>query len=210
MKKLLFTALASSLSLCGYAQTKGTSTLGFGVNVTTFKSEYSSLPENKTENKLRFYSLGYGLFIEDNTRIGLDLNYGSSKYDTGLNLHQENKNYGGNFTYQRYYPLIKTLYAYAGGLAGYSYYKQENNDINQPVASLSSNRYALGAYGGLTWFVSKRFAFETNLLSANISYSSEKQDNPTFTSGFKSKQTSFNMTTQGFIDDLGFKIYLLF
>jgi len=211
MKKILFTALAASLSLCGYAQTKGTNALGFGVNVNSGKNEYNNSPEIRNENKTRSFTLGYGLFIEDNTRVGLDLNYGTNEFSTNENIDQSSKLYGGNLTYQRYYPLIKTLYAYAGGKAGYSYSKQKNYNrtTNQREDTATGNSYSLGGYGGLTWFVSKCFAFETNLLSANISYNSQEQNNTNF-QDYKTKQTSFNMSTDGFIDNLGFKIYLLF
>ena len=204
MKKKLLTAVAVLASLCGYAQTKGTSTLGLGVNVSTNKTEFNDQSASDSKTKQNSFSLGYGLFIKDNTRIGIDLQYGEgngNSFDT--------KSYGGNVTYQEYYPLIKKLYAYAGGKAGYGYTTQKSENPDSYNGNTKSNQYSLGVYGGLTWFVSKRFAFETTLLSANASYFNFKQkiNDATVT---ENKQTNFNLTTQGFIDDLGFKIYLLF
>lgn len=210
MKKQLFTAFAVVLSLCGYAQTKGTSTLGFGANVSTNKSSSNfGNSENTITNKNRYFSLGYGHFIKDNARIGLELSYGNNTNEqTANDYSNESKTYGGNISYQKYYPLIKTLYAYAGARTGYNYTRSTDEDSN--INLNEGNSYNLGAYGGITWFVSKRFAFETNLLSADIVYSQSKYkgQDPTYQS--KQELTNFNLNTSGFINDLGFKIYLLF
>ncbi|ETZ21489.1 outer membrane beta-barrel protein [Pedobacter sp. V48] len=204
MKKKLLTAVAVLASLCGYAQTKGTSTLGLGVNVSTNKTEFNDQSSSDSKTKQSSFSLGYGLFIKDNTRIGIELQYGK-----GSGNSTDTKSYGGNVTYQQYYPLIGKLYAYAGGKAGYGYATQKFENTESYSGSNKTNQYSLGAYGGLTWFVSKRFAFETTLLSANANYLNynQKVNGATVT---ENKQTNFNLTTQGFIDDLGFKIYLLF
>jgi len=203
MKKKLLTAIAVMASLCGYAQTKGTSTLGLGINVFTDKTEQTGQLQNSSsvERKTNSFTLGYGLFVEDNTRIGIDLQYGKIKGE-----YYDVKSYGGQVSYQKYYPLVSKLYAYAGGRARYNYSNQEGG---VPGTYYNSNQYSLGAYGGVTWFVSKRFAFETTLLSANATYlkSEQKIDG---TNPYVNKQTGFNMTTDGFINDLGFKIYLLF
>nr|WP_068891433.1 outer membrane beta-barrel protein [Pedobacter panaciterrae] len=206
MKKKLLTAVAVLATLCGYAQTKGTSTLGLGVSVTTSKIEFPNQTSADSKTKSSSFSLGYGLFVKDNTRIGLELQYGEG---TGNGSGNDSKSYGGNVTYQQYYPLIGKLYAYAGGKGAYGYTKSKLNDPDSYNSETKSNTYSLGAYGGLTWFVSKRFAFETTLLSANASYGNYKQkvNNATYAD---LKQTNFNLTTQGFINDLGFKIYLLF
>lgn len=203
MKKKLLTAVAVLGTLCGYAQTKGTSTLGLGVSVSTSKAEFPNQTNADTKTKSNSFSLGYGLFVKDNTRIGLELQYGKITGNSS-----DTKSYGGNITYQQYYPLIGKLYAYAGGRGGYGNMTQKP-DSGSDAENLKSNIYSLGAYGGVTWFVSKRFAFETTLLSANANYTSSKQkvNNATMA---EYKQTNFNLTTQGFINDLGFKIYLLF
>jgi len=200
--------LAASLCAIAFttnAQTKGTNTLGFGVTASNFKSE-----SNETENKTNSYSIGYGNFIKDNTRIGFDLNYSKLKTSQSNNT-VDFKNYGGNLTYQKYFPLVKTLYAYAGGRAGYAYGEQDNSSSTQSSTYIT-NSYNVGAFGGITWFLSKRFAFETSLLSANAVYAKTKQKNNAVNNynNFDSKQTSFNLNTEGFINDLGFKIYILF
>jgi Outer membrane protein beta-barrel domain len=210
-KKLLVTAMAVGISLCGFAQTKGTNAVSFGVNSTTNKVTGNNY-EDKVKNNS--FTLGYGYFIKDNNKIGLDLTYGLNKntYNNNMN-NQELKSYGGNLSYQRYFPLVKTLFAYAGGKAGYTYSKNNSQYINTSpqITSYTSNQYAIGAYGGITWFVSKRFALETSLLSADITYSKTEQNEVNSNSYFtKSEYTSFNLSSQGFINNLGFKIYILF
>lgn len=209
-KQLLLTAIAVGLSLCGYAQTKGTSTLGLGANVNTNKSSSNfGNSESINSNKNRYISLGYGYFIKDNTRIGLELSYGKTTTEQTANDYlNESKRYGGAISYQKYYPLIKTLYAYAGGRAGYARVQSTNQLSN--TSTTEGNDYNLGAYGGITWFVSKRFAFETNLLSADVVYNTTniKHNDGIYQS--KNDYTNFNLNTSGIINDLGFKIYLLF
>ncbi|SDH65205.1 Outer membrane protein beta-barrel domain-containing protein [Pedobacter terrae] len=210
-KQLLVTAMAVGISLCGFAQTKGTNAVSFGVNSTTNKVTVNNY-ENKVKNNS--FTLGYGYFFKDNNKIGLDLTYGRNKntYNNNMN-NDELKSYGGNLSYQRYFPLVKTLFAYAGGKAGYTYGKNNSQSFttSTQTTSYTSNQYAVGAYGGITWFVSKRFALETSLLSADITYSKTEQNEVNFNSYVtKSEYTSFNLSSQGFINNLGFKIYILF
>jgi len=209
-KQLLVTAMAVGISLCGFAQTKGTNALSFGVNSTKSKSSGNNY---ETESKNNSFTLGYGYFFKDNDKIGLDLTYGINKNSSGNNNNQEQKSYGGNLSYQHYFPLVKTLFAYAGGKASYTYAKNNSlYDSSYPqVTDFTSNQYALGAYGGITWFISKRFALETSLLSADIVYNKTAQNEVNANNFFtKNEYTSFNLTSQGFINNLGFKIYILF
>ena len=207
MKKHLLTAIAVCLSLCGYAQTKGTNALGFGISSSTYKSTGSG-SENK--NSFNSFALSYGHFIKDNVKLGLELNYGKGEQKSTSFNTQGTKVYGGNINYQRYFPIVKSLYAYAGGKGGYVYTESTSETTSVTRVSSTTDEYTIGAYGGVTWFVSKRFALETSLLSANISYNQTDQKNISSDNNYKTTQTSFNMSTQGFINNLGFKIYLLF
>ena len=202
--KLLITVALCAIAFTSNAQTKGTNTLGLGVSVLDYESQYN---ENKSLQKISQFSLGYGHFIADNQRIGIDLAFGKTKQENG-GQSQQFKNYGISASYQKYYPLIKTLYAFAGGRAGYN----QNNETSQNSAYKRTDRdYTIGAIGGLNWFISKRFALETNLLSANVMYSKSSNTNNSSANNYqKNSVTSFNLSTQGVIDDLGFKIYLLF
>ena len=202
--KLLTMAAICGFAFAATAQTKGTNTLGLGVSVMDSKIQNEN---NQSSNKVTSFSLGYGHFVADNKRIGFELMYGNSEYMNN-NQGQTFKNYGANVSFQNYYPLIKTLYAYAGGLAGYQQSNEEGS-YNSQSESITRN-YSVGARGGLTWFVSKRFAFEADLLSANVSYSKTSYSYLSAYELQKNSSTNFNLSTKGFIDDLGFKIYLLF
>ncbi len=200
--RLLIMGVLCAIAFATNAQTKGTNTLGFGVNLSTSK------PIENVEVQNNNFSIGYGQFIKDNVKIGFDLNYGNYEYQSS-GINQKNYTYGGNLNYQKYYPLVKNLFVYAGGRAGYA------NSILKSDQGLSlfkrtTNEFNIGAFGGLTWFLSKRFALETSLLSANASYQKIKENNSTTGSNFSSENTLFNLNTQGFINDLGFKIYILF
>lgn len=212
MKKQLLTAVAVLASLCGYAQTKGTNALSLGVNSYTSKTE-QNIPSGTASQKQKqnSFSLGYGHFINDNTKLGIDFTYGHNT-STSTSASQDNTTdmYGGSLTYQKYYPLIGKFYAYAGGMASYGFTKLDYDDP-QNLNSFETNSYSLGAYGGITWFISKRWAFETRLLSATGSYSTADQKDGTGASGiYTRRDTNFSLNTQGVINDLGFKIYLLF
>lgn len=200
--KLLIMGVLCAIAFTTNAQTKGTSTLGFGVNLSSTK------PSENVEVQNKNFSIGYGHFIKDNVKIGFDLNYGNNDYNSN-GFNQKNNSYGGKLNYQKYYPLVKTLYAYAGGRAGYLN-STLKNDQNGSMDESTTNNFNVGAFGGLTWFLSKRFALETSLLSADLSYQNTNQTNRTSGSNFKGENTSFNLNTQGFINNLGFKIYILF
>lgn len=212
MKNKILTAIAVMASLCGYAQTKGTSALSLGIGVNTSKYDYNIADNGSVEIKVReakssIFSLGYGLFIKDNAKLGVDLQYFTSKQEADAIVDVRLKGYGANVTYQQYYPIVKKLYAYAGGIAAYSYSKEKYT--SQDFSDRINNQYVLGAYGGVTWFFSERFAVETKLLSANFDYSTSEQKRIPG-GGYETKSTAFNLSTNGFINGLGFKVYLLF
>ena len=106
------------------------------------------------------------------------------------------------------YPIVKSLYAYAGGRGSFLTTKTNDSGTN-PANDVKGNGVSVGGYGGVTWFVSKRFAFETTLLSADASYSKTKSTQAG-NNNFVSEATEFSLNSEGFIKDLGFKIYLLF
>jgi hypothetical protein len=190
------------------AQTKGTSAVSFGVNMSSYENKQTNTmePSSIQTTKNSSFSLGYGYFFKENEKIALEFNYGTNKIDYQNSLIHEIENYGANISYQKYYPLFKKLFAHAGANVSYTYGKQTESSNSQ--FSYNSNEYTAGGFGGISWFVSKRLALETNLLSANFGYRESTQTHQNFASSTKSN--SFNLNTQGFFNNLGFKIYLLF
>jgi hypothetical protein len=206
--KLILTAMAVCISYEGFAQTKGTNMLGLGVNsYKVTSSTVSSGNENKTNGNA--FNLGYSHFIKENSKIGLDLFLSVTKQEVFNGSTLKTNGYGANVNYQKYYPIVKTLFAYAGGRGGYNYSKQTSAGLGG-FQNSRTDYYSVGAYGGVTWFMSKRFALETSLLSANIGYLKNKTIDGSVGADHVSTQTSFDLNTEGFISDLGFKIYLLF
>lgn len=210
MKKQLLTALVVAASLCGYAQTKGTSALGFGINSQSYKTKYqdSALQNHTDETKYNSYGLSYGLFIKDNAKLGVEFNYGTqdNKYSSNT-TGNKSKTYGIGANYQYYYPLVQRLYAYAGGRVFYSNTKTES--LNSADLDVKLNDYSVGVNGGITWFLSRRFALETSLLSANASYSKVNRVS-SVTSSYENTTSSFNLSSTGSLSNLGFKVYILF
>ncbi|HYK77972.1 MAG TPA: hypothetical protein VEV16_13430, partial [Daejeonella sp.] len=118
MKKSLLIAFMAIISVCAQAQTKGTNTIGFGFSHANYSQKYE---ENSYGNQHQVSTLnfGYGRFINENEKAGFTFLYGKNKY--GINPNETTSNqYGGDLSYQKYYPLFKKFYAYAGGRLGYS------------------------------------------------------------------------------------------
>lgn len=196
MKRILLIACFAVGCICAQAQTRGTSAIGLGINISTEKSEFDV---NGTPTKSELddveLSLGYGYFLKDNSKLGFEVSYGSLEGDNTIS----SKSYGGLVYYQQYYQLVKTLYAFGGGRIGYDY-----SETKIPPASPNINSYAMGAYGGVSWFLSKRIALEAELLAADIRYRETKSET------LKNTSTNFSLNTTGFISGLDFKIFFLF
>lgn len=117
MKTRLILLVLSWAALSVSAQTKGTTTLGLGVNV--FERIYIG---GSSENKLRINSFNYGIghFFADYSRISVDFNSGKETFNRGNRfLVAMTKTIGGQVNYQKYYHLSKSLHAYAGGSGEY-------------------------------------------------------------------------------------------
>jgi hypothetical protein len=206
--KLIIMAALCAIAFTANAQTKGTNAVSFGFGSSKSEQKYhSGSSSSESTQKNNSVSLGYGFFFKDNEKIGLNLTYGFYKYETTPNI-QDQKTYGGSLSYQKYYPIVKKLYAYAGGQAGYEYGRQSQSVGNN--FNFKTNEYTAGAFGGISWFASKRFAFEANVLSANFGYFESKQSNSYGQGTQETKNTNFGISSQGVFSDLGFKIYVLF
>jgi hypothetical protein len=200
MKKLLVLILLGISFLPVSAQLKGTNTLGVGFN----RSTYQLGPDGTSQDrKATSASLGYGHFIKDNVRLGISGNYGYARFNYGTSgMTVVNRETGGVLTLQKYFPLVKKFYAFAAGAGSYARQKTENNGITES----RGNRYFLGASGGATYFLSKRFALEADVLSAGLNYSKIKRtdNSDEYTS------TDLSVSTTGTLTNLGFRVYLLF
>jgi hypothetical protein len=205
MKKYLLIALLVTVSFYGRSQTKGTNTIGMGMS---FQTNEMETPDNYySERSNANYSLGYGYFFKENQKAGLTLFVrrfkGLNKYPNTGGADVEpaiSWSYGGSFDYQRYHPLIKQLYIFAGARTGYQFTEAgwESNEM-------PSNRYSGGVHGGVSWIPFKRFALEADLLSADLVHINSKSEY-----GSRIRSTNFDLSSTGDLNGLGFKIYFLF
>lgn len=202
-RTLLVAVILTAAYFTANAQTKGTNTLGVGFTATTDKYE-SNDGGSDNESKGNSFTLGYGRFIKDNIRLGFSGTYNNSTNSySGIYRYEEN-GYGGNVSLQKYFSLSKKFYAFAGGQTSYMYSKQGSDSPDD--TDYRKNSYFLGAYGGLSYFVSKHFALETDLLSGGLNYSNGR-DSRRFGNN---SSTKFNVSTSGNITNLGFRVYFLF
>jgi hypothetical protein len=211
MKKHLLTAVAVLLSLHGFSQMKGTSALSLGISSSTNEYYPNKLTsDERSKNTNSGVRLGYGLFVTDNNKVSVELINNHYKQDfMGLSTDKIN-GYGAAVNYQHYFPLIKTFYAYAGGGAQYIRSKSNYDTDSSNNRLNKANSYSIGASGGLAWFISKRWAIETTLLSAGALYSDSEYINSSNNIVQTSKTTNFNLSSDGIFNNLGFKVYLMF
>ncbi len=207
MKKFLFAVLLTAATFFAQAQTKGTNAIGLGLNT---KSTTDDSQTTTKETKDNTYNIGYGYFIRDNVKIGVDVNYETTKNttltkNTNTLAESNTKSYGGGIYGQKYYGLFKTIYAFGGVKAAYTNSKEET--VNS-VETITSNDYSLSAYGGFAWFISKHIALETDLLNVSATYS--KAENTTSANPSTSSSTKFNLSSSGTLTGLGFRVFLLF
>ncbi|MEJ7560240.1 MAG: outer membrane beta-barrel protein [Pedobacter sp.] len=211
MKKQFLTAAAVFLSVYSYSQTKGTSALNFGVSSFTSESKNVSPNSNQSyENKGANFDLGYGLFVTDNNKVGIELLYNKSTTEyQGFESSRKEKGVGIGLNFQHYFPLLKTFYAYAGAYGQYVQTDGEERFEGGQIRDIDGYTASLSAVGGLTWFISRRWALETNLISAGAAYS-ETKDDQSGTNDYSNKRTNFGLSSDGLINNLGFRVYLMF
>jgi hypothetical protein len=211
MKKHLLTAVAVLLSLYGFSQMKGTSALSLGISSSTnefYPNKLTSDERSKSTNS--GVRLGYGLFVTNNNKVSIELIYNHYKQDF-MSLSSDKINgYGAAVSYQHYFPLIKSFYAYAGGGAQYLRSKSNYDSDSSNNRLNKSNTYSIGASGGVAWFISKRWAIETTVLSAGALYGDSEYINISNNIIQTSKTTNFNLSSDGIFNNLGFKVYLMF
>lgn len=201
MIKLLLIALMAMGTLYVQAQTKRTNTVGIGVNIFTYKNNYNSQTQANQKSINQEYSLSFGHFFADNQKLSLSLQHQRQSYNGSERI----KGYGLGLGYQKYYPIFKSFYAFAGGKGSYLYSKGTENSGE---AVLKSDNYSATAFGGLSWFVSKRIALEADLLSVGATYGTSKITGSGLNS--TSKLTAFNLSTAGSAGNFGFRVHILF
>ena len=201
MKNFLLIALMAMGTFFAQAQTKGTNTVGLGVSLFTSKNNYDNQAQADQKSNSQAYGLSFGHFFKDNQKLSLNLDYQRQTFNNVENT----RGYGVGLSYQKYYPIFKSFYGFAGGSGGYMFSKntQNNGDVGW-----KSDTYSAAAFGGLSWFVSKRIALEADLLSVGVHLGTNKSTGSNTNSS--SKFTAFSLSTAGTAGNLGFKVHILF
>lgn len=198
---LVAAVMLTAAYFTGNAQTEGTNTLGVGFNAVSYKHESVN---SVTENKSNSFNLGVGRFIKDNLRLGFSGSYNHSTFTGSGSAPFEMNGYGGAISVQKYFPLLKKFYAFAGGNSHYMYSKRKNDALNG--TEYHENYYFLGANGGASYFLSKHFALEVDVLSGGLSYTRGKESGQSGTT----TSTNFDVSSSGSLTNLGFRVYFLF
>jgi hypothetical protein len=199
-KFVLLAALLLSGALGAYAQTKGTNSLGLGLD---FGNSETKINNDYQSNKSSSIDLNYARFIKDNVKLGLGVSYGFGESGSS----QETKSFGISALYQRYYPVYKKLYVFIGGDASYN-----NSKLTQQGYSILNNNvqrgnyYSAGVYGGASYFLGKHWELEARLLNATFGYAKNRTEE----GDYYYEQKGFSLRTAGSFTNLGFNINFLF
>ena len=202
MKTFLLSATLVVMGYCGYAQTKGTNALGFGIRVSEGESNQGQDHQEQSNNE---FSLSYGHFIKEKVKLSFTGSYGITKNEQANNQIQfSTKFYGGRVAYQKYFNVAKKFFVYADGGAGLMFNKSSftNGATNQDMGT----EYSLNAYGGAAYFLSKHIAFEATLIRAGALYYTSKRND----AGSRAVSKSFNLSSSGSLSNMAFQIYFLF
>lgn len=198
---VLLAALLLSGALGAYAQTKGTNSLGLGIDFG--KSETRINNEDQSTQGSDF-SLNYARFIKDNVKLGIGASYGF--YENSFD--QETKAFGISALYQKYYPVYKKLYVFIGGDASYNNSKLTRASYYVPNDNIQkANSYSLGAYGGVSYFLGKHWELEARIINARFGYTDSSSEDG---ESYRYKQKGFSLKTAGSFTNLGFNINFLF
>lgn len=178
--------------------TKGSTFIGGQISGGTSETKNGSSTQKQSS---LYLSPALGTAIKQNLIAGVDVTYGRSKYDNGVNQSQKGNQYGGGIFLRRYVPLASRFYFFLQGRAGYSYDKSENSNGSFRYVN-KSNSASLGLYPGVSLALTKILHIEAglnNLVLLNYSRSTYKQpNNPDQTSNNFNFGTSVSGTNLSF------------
>lgn len=194
MKKILtLVSLLTTLAFSLTAQIKKGSTLlgvDFAFNGSTVKQEGPGYEVKSTNNGFST-SLLFGKAVKENLFIGAGISYSTTKYKQGgTDVEQTTNGFGGSLWGRKYFPVIRSLYAFVNGSA---YVNTASNKANNNTAA-KTNTLGLGIsiYPGISLQLKKSFYLDASLNNiANIYYTHTKIEQPDNSGGI-STQTGNN------------------
>lgn len=186
MKKTLCAlGLLLASSYLATAQTeKGTKAIGGGFGIST----NSSKDNNNTNIKSSRFDISImpaaEYFVADNLSIRGQLGAGYSKYkgespSIYYKTISKSFDWSANVFARKYIPIMdKKLFVFVD--AGLGYYhdneklKSYRTDYTPTESTIKTNRYYVGAYSGLAYFISPKLGIESSLLQLEYSHKSTK------------------------------------
>lgn len=189
MKKCLLLSIAA-IVLASFANaqiTKGSLFIGGQISGYTNKNGTGSSSQTQSS----FYvSPSVGTAIRQNLVLGVDLLYGHSKNENGLNPDTKGNAFGGGVFLRKYVPIVNKFYFFLQGRAGYSHEKSKGGSGSFTFSS-ESNNFNLGLYPGVSYALTKALHIEAgfnNLALLSYSHATSKQ------TGFPTQNSSSNLS----------------
>ena len=156
---------------------KGTLWLGGSIGYSSSNSEQN---DYKQQN-LNIYP-AIGKAVKENTIVGIQLNIGGSKYETGSE-EQKLSTYGVDLFLRKYWEIVNRFYAYGHLRTGYSATK-ENLEASTYDRKATGWTVGIGASPGIAFALNKRFQLEAGFNNLfNLSYSQAKTELHTVSTG---------------------------
>ena len=182
---------------------KGSWTIGGNLGFSANNSEFSRELEDDIERKNHTYSLlpKIGYTISENLIIGLGLGYSFSKDD----INDDNsKTNSYNFTpyIRKHYGIGQNLSLFIQGEGNYEIAKQKNTNSNYENTSKS---LFIGFRPGLNYFISKKVALETTIVSFGYKH---RTSEVTGSDNSKTDTNSFNFNIDSANLNFGVIVFL--
>ncbi|MDB5251516.1 MAG: Autotransporter beta-domain protein [Flaviaesturariibacter sp.] len=188
---------------------KGSVLLGGGLNISTTKSTQGG--SEQTQRFLTF-APSIGVAVRANTVVGLNVDFGSSRY-VNASGNSRAHTYGGGVFVRRFLPLGKNVYLAGEAALGYAHTNRTTVLATpaSPIAREVSDQLSLGFTPSVTYAVGKRFQLQASinqLFGAYYAKSTQRQDsNPANELSSKSFGLQANLSSAAPLS-IGFRIVL--
>ncbi len=198
MKKIL--SLSLLFICCGFLATaqikKGAVLLGGQIAFSDAESENTNNQQQTQKNNNALFRISVGKAIKENTVVGINAGYGSSKNEifnnNTLNFSSDFKQYSVGIFYRQYKKIGGNFYFFGEGGADYIGSTQKDNSfpVNNPVTRKGSG-VQLSLTPGISYQVLKKLQLEILIPEiAALQYNTLKTTSQNSTS--KQNQFSFN------------------
>jgi hypothetical protein len=127
-----------------------------------------------------------GTVYNENSIVGISLNYANSDPSTGYNF----KNYGGGLFLRKYRQLGKNFYFFGDARLSYLFSKTTTTSNFIDIQTTKQSTYSLSIYPGISYSVSRKFHIDVTI--NNLLYISYNKTNTNYSSPGNSLDTKSN------------------